>query len=253
MNITTSQKILLPIISLSVAFCMLAFQHIENSSQPIQFSPQENPVVIELFTSQSCYTCNNADAVAHKIKDYKNVILLSYHVDYWNSLGWKDIFSDSTHTDYQRMYENKLEQPSFTPQMVVNGKTQFDGTNIRLLNNSLKEKSTTEPLLSPTALRNGRAIEMFYDLDKNHNYSSAYALLLMDSFKIDINKNPYMNMTLVNPNVVLKKVPLKTSVKKGVLTFELPSMVNENNKFKVALLLQDENMTVVAASIATVQ
>ena len=252
MNITTSQKILLPILSLSVAFCMLAFQHIENSSQPIHFSPQENPVVIELFTSQSCYTCNNADAVANAIKDYENVIVLSYHVDYWNSLGWKDTFSDSRHSDYQRKYENKLHQPSFTPQMIVNGTTEFDGTNIRLLNNSLKEKSTTEQLTSPTASRYGRTVKMSYDLKSHQEFTNAYALLLMDSFEIDINKSPNTNMTLVNPNVVLKKVPLKISVEKGIQTFELPSIVNENNKFKVALLLQDDNMTVVAASIATV-
>lgn len=252
MNITTSQKILLPILSLSVAFCMLAFQHIENSSQPIQFSPQKNPIVIELFTSQSCYTCNNADAVANAIKDYENVIVLSYHVDYWNSLGWKDTFSDARHTDYQRSYENKLHQPSFTPQMIVNGTTEFDGTNIRMLNNSLKKTSTTEKLMSPTASRNGRTIDVSYNLESNQDFTDAYALLLMDSFEIDINKSPNTNMTLVNPNVVLKKVPLKTSVEKGIQTFELPNMINENNKFKVALLLQDENMTVVAASMATV-
>ena len=251
MNITTSQKILLPIISLSVAFTMLAFQHIENSAQPIQFAPQENPVVIELFTSQSCHTCNSADVVANTIKDYENVIMLSYHVDYWDDLGWKDTFSDSRHTDYQRKYENMLNQPAFTPQMIVNGASEFDGNSIRLLNNSLKEKSTTEQLMTPEITRNGNSLEISYNLTAGLNYSKAYALLLMDSYEMDMDKGPNAGMKLVNPNVVLQKIPLQTGINEGAHTFELPKTVRENDKLKVAILLQDDHMKVIGASITT--
>src|SRR5687768_484263 len=59
--------------------------------------------IVELFTSEGCYSCPPADNLLSKIAaENKNLYVLSYHVDYWDHLGWKDPFSQSLFTERQR-------------------------------------------------------------------------------------------------------------------------------------------------------
>jgi hypothetical protein len=91
-----------------------------------------SPSVVELFTSEGCSSCPSADKlVAVAQKEFKeNTIVLSYHVDYWDRLGWKDPFSKAAYTDRQRLYAEHLNlQSVYTPQAIVNGKTEFVGSN----------------------------------------------------------------------------------------------------------------------------
>src|SRR4051812_49377557 len=62
--------------------------------------------VVELFTSEGCSSCPPADkAVAKLLKENNNnVYVLAYHVDYWDNLGWKDMFSSAIYTQTQRAY-----------------------------------------------------------------------------------------------------------------------------------------------------
>jgi hypothetical protein len=91
-----------------------------------------SPSVVELFTSEGCSSCPSADklvAVAQK-EFNENTIVLSYHVNYWDRLGWKDPFSKAAYTDRQRQYAEHLHLESvYTPQAIVNGKTAFVGSN----------------------------------------------------------------------------------------------------------------------------
>jgi len=99
------------------------------------YAQRENKsaIVLELFTSQGCSSCPPADALLEEIREqYKgeNVFVLSYHVDYWNRLGWKDPFSDEKYSDYQRIYGQQFNSRSiYTPQLVVNGSEHFTGSN----------------------------------------------------------------------------------------------------------------------------
>ena len=64
--------------------------------------------LIELFTSEGCSSCPAADDVLEEIqKKYsdKNVLVAGYHVDYWDKLGWKDVFSDGSFTQRQNIIQ----------------------------------------------------------------------------------------------------------------------------------------------------
>jgi len=96
---------------------------------------QRNPVIVELFTSQGCSSCPAADT---NLKDIINeaesaglpVYGLSFHVDYWNYIGWKDPYSNKEFTRRQRTYAQQLGlQTIYTPQMIVNGNEEFVGSN----------------------------------------------------------------------------------------------------------------------------
>jgi hypothetical protein len=62
------------------------------------------PVVVELFTSQSCSSCPPADALLGELAQRGDVVALGFHISYWDGLGWKDPFSSQSSTDRQRAY-----------------------------------------------------------------------------------------------------------------------------------------------------
>jgi hypothetical protein len=92
-------------------------------------------VVVELFTSEGCSSCPPADELlGHLRQDLsaKNiqVIPLGFHVDYWNSLGWKDRFSSADFSQRQEHYAQSLKVDGpYTPQMIVDGETEFVGNS----------------------------------------------------------------------------------------------------------------------------
>lgn len=78
--------------------------------------------VVELYTSQGCSSCPPADAYLGKIADREDIVALSFHVDYWDYIGWKDKFALPENTKRQRKYAGHLGMGYiYTPQLVVQG------------------------------------------------------------------------------------------------------------------------------------
>src|SRR5579883_1298527 len=89
---------------------------------------QSAPVMVELFTSQGCSSCPPADAVLAKLADRPDVVALSYHVDYWDNLGWKDPLASAAATARQKAYRDAVHALQiYTPQMVIGGKLDMTG------------------------------------------------------------------------------------------------------------------------------
>ena len=93
------------------------------------------PTVVELFTSQSCYSCPPAEALLGELSGRADVVALELHVDYWNDLvygsagRWEDPFSDPAFTDRQRRYAARIPGGQvYTPQIVVDGTAQAVGS-----------------------------------------------------------------------------------------------------------------------------
>jgi hypothetical protein len=90
----------------------------------------DRPVVVELFTSQGCSSCPPADALLEELAPRADVLALGFHVDYWDSLGWKDPLSAPGSTERQRDYSRRFGRHEvYTPQMVVDGTRQMVGSN----------------------------------------------------------------------------------------------------------------------------
>lgn len=97
---------------------------------PIEDPGLKTPVVAELFTSQSCSSCPPADEVLGELAAFDNVIALGCHVTYWDHLNWKDTLSLPACTERQRAYaREKGSGRVYTPQMVINGRAEFVGSN----------------------------------------------------------------------------------------------------------------------------
>ena len=118
----------------------------------------QQPVVVELFTSEGCSDCPRADALITEL-DQEHVagnaelILLEEHVDYWNSQGWTDRFSASFYTQRQQDYIREFHLASpYTPQIVIDGHLQGVGNNATAVRRMIAEASSS-PKPSSVSLR----------------------------------------------------------------------------------------------------
>jgi hypothetical protein len=89
------------------------------------------PVVVELFTSQACSDCPPADALLRRVQAQNpDVLALDLHVTYWNGAAWTDPYSLQAATDRQSQYATLAQNPEvYTPEAVVDGESQFVGSN----------------------------------------------------------------------------------------------------------------------------
>lgn len=106
-----------------------------------------SPVVLELFTSQSCSSCPPADKVLFNLaNDNENIIALSCNVTYWNHLHWKDTLSKEFCSIRQRDYVRSLQSRGpYTPQIVINGSDTMVGSQLGQIKRGIL-KQASEPV-----------------------------------------------------------------------------------------------------------
>lgn len=108
--------------------------------------------VVELFTSEGCSSCPPADALLREINLKQTsagqlIVGISEHVTYWNNLGWNDPYSAPVFTDRQSAYVSRLSpEGPYTPQMVMNGRDQFVGSDSGALNRALRDDARRDHL-----------------------------------------------------------------------------------------------------------
>ena len=99
--------------------------------------------VVELYTSQGCSSCPPADVLLGELAGKPNVLALSFHVDYWDYIGWKDPFALKKATQRQRAYAEQLQlRYVYTPQIIVGGKLEVVGSQRKEVRECLQEVST---------------------------------------------------------------------------------------------------------------
>ena len=111
----------------------------------------ERSIVVELYTSQGCNSCPPADEILGELAARDDVIALSFHIDYWDYLGWKDTFSSAEATSRQKQYARFLgARGVYTPQMVVGGVAHAVGSR----------RGRVEELIDAVAARGGPQAEV---------------------------------------------------------------------------------------------
>ncbi|MDQ3711241.1 MAG: DUF1223 domain-containing protein [Acidobacteriota bacterium] len=155
---------------------------------------RKTPVLVELFTSEGCSSCPPADRVLAQLEREQTnpdveIITLALHVDYWNYLGWRDEFSTAMYSERQSGYAEKFKLDSiYTPQMVVDGQTQFVGSNL----------GTAHKAITDAAKMSKANIEL----------SAAENKLKVKISDLLAGENSYVWLAIAEDN-------LKTSVKRG--------------------------------------
>lgn len=117
------------------------------------------PVVVELYTSQGCSACPPADEMMHALAERDDVIALALHVDYWDYIGWKDVFARPEHAERQRGFAARAgKNMVYTPQMVIDGVAHVVGNKpVRVTEILMKHAEAPDPVAVSVA-RDGDAV-----------------------------------------------------------------------------------------------
>jgi hypothetical protein len=131
---------------------------------PIILTTVPAPMVVELFTSEGCSSCPPADELLGELTQRQFVLPLSFHVDYWDYIGWKDRFGDPLFTQRQRAYaEAQGSSMVYTPQMIVAGAIDVVGSDRKAVDKALKTAYTRNTMYRVQIAHNpqGRVIAQF--------------------------------------------------------------------------------------------
>ena len=108
---------------------------------------QTRPAVVELFTSQGCSSCPPAEKLVSELAQRPDVLALTFHVDYWDDLGWRDRFSSPEATQRQREYAQRLQLSSvYTPQAIIDGRDNLVGSNRPAIEAALRGARVGAPI-----------------------------------------------------------------------------------------------------------
>ncbi len=209
----------------------------------------KSPVLVELFTSEGCSSCPSADQNLIGLNEKQSasqaeVITLALHVDYWNRLGWKDVFSAAQYSERQSYYSSKFNLDGvYTPQMVVDGKTQFVGS----------DAGATQKAISSAAQNAKANVELSTAINKlqvkisgvpEHSTANVYVAVAEDNLSTAVKNGENGGKTLQHTSVVRElKIVGTVAANKNSFTaempFELQSGWNKRN-LKFVVFVQNE-------------
>lgn len=203
--------------------------------------------VLELFTSEGCSSCPPADDLMGKIQnEYKNkhVYVLSYHVDYWDNLGWKDIFSKADYTKRQYEYTKWLKkEPIYTPQLIINGKVDYIGsqeTNVR--GGIVKALSKPAEVNLDFSVQKGKdGLVVYYKVYGNSRSTRLVVALVQKSVKRKVKRGENEGKLLSHYQIVRNLIFQKIAIdEKGTLNVYFPKNFDARNG-EIIGFIQDSN------------
>lgn len=203
------------IILLLALFVVAGFftQRISSKASAAEAPAGKGPVVVELFTSEGCSSCPPADALlrdfdsAGKVEGVE-VISLGWHVDYWDRLGWKDRFSSADFTHRQQQYAEAFGSDQvYTPQMVIDGRAEFVGSDGRkaratILNASRLPKASVSLAVQHGPAGRARVEAEVRDLPPSTKEATALLLITERNLQSEVRAGENQGSTLKHSGVV---------------------------------------------------
>ncbi|WP_091132898.1 DUF1223 domain-containing protein [Flavobacterium anhuiense] len=200
--------------------------------------------LLELYTSEGCSSCPPADELLGKIQNEykdKNVYVLAYHVDYWDKQGWKDIFSNADFTKRQYDYAQFLgKEPIYTPQVIINGKTDYIGSQETSLRNGIKlalSKPAAVDLSLETKQQNDK-LSLNYSINGTFKNSHLLIAVVQKSAKSNVKRGENAHRVLSHYQIVQRLQTIDLKVAKGNSTITLPKNFNTQD-FEIIGFVQD--------------
>ena len=235
--------LLLTLFVISVTSNKIIAQNDKNTFQSV--------VVLELFTSQGCSSCPPADKLLEEVKrEYQNkdVIALSYHVDYWNYLGWKDPYSKSAYSEKQRAYGTKFTNGSiYTPQMVVNGIEGFVGSKRSTLYGKIKEyrnKKADHKITISNVKKNNNKVEFNYEVEGSISNKKLKVILVIDERTTYVKSGENRSRTLKNSNIVVNETQIALNDHSGSGSIAIGNEVKSSDELSLVVLVEDNHLDI---------
>jgi len=230
-------------------------------------SPQEAQkpgfAVVELFTSQGCSSCPPADDFLRRLNQLANeeelaIIPLSFHVDYWNRLGWKDPFSKAEYSNRQRQYAAHWNSRRiYTPQMVVNGAKEFVGSNQNtgadIISSALDQRPRVAIKILNTQVSRG-SLNVTYQVDGTNEGDRIHFALVQNPKVTQVRRGENSGRKLAQVNVVraFKTVtaPAADSKDSQQVSLVVPAGVKPSEVRVVAYAQETDSWQIVGATMS---
>ncbi len=167
--------------------------------------------VVELFTSQGCSSCPPADTFLGELARRDGVLGISFHVDYWDYMGWKDPFADARHTRRQRDYVRRFGLDYvYTPQMVVNGRAQATGSDRSAVLSAI-ERARRHDRVPLRLTRNGiGGVRVAVGRTETDEAADLWLVVLDKQHETAVRRGENGGRTLYNYNVARRLVRIAT-------------------------------------------
>ena len=213
-------------------------------------------VLIELFTSEGCSSCPSADKNLEKIAAQakasgQNIYTLSYHVDYWDYLGWKDPYATKQFSDRQRAYASQFKSSRiYTPQMIVNGKTEFVGSNQKTSQQAIKQAiiSKTESAIAVTSVIKDKTVDVHWKVEGLGQQDQVQVALVQNSGQQKVRRGENARRTLTHVNIVRVHKTITNPGAEGQLQFSLPAGLSADDCHVVAFVQTPKAVAAAAKS-----
>jgi hypothetical protein len=216
------------------------------------FAGAARPVVVELFTSQACSSCPAADALMGELRQMQGVIVLSYNVDYWDYLGWRDTLASPEKSQRQYDYAKaRGDMDVYTPQVVVDGGSHYRGSNKSVILAAIARARAATPQNPIGISLTANEHEFIVEIGKGAVAQDATLWLMpfAPSIAVKIEKGENAGKDIVYYNVVRKLVP--AGMWHGAaMTLTLPKqdILLPDCRGAAALLQQGEHGPILAAA-----
>ncbi len=214
---------------------------------------QTTPVVIELFTSQGCSSCPPADALLAQIQEEygADVITLSYHVDYWDYIGWKDPFATKAFTQKQYDYAQKFRSRNvYTPQAVINGRNHYTGSDRPALYRAIQQPSTVADAVSltlPKVVTEGKKVVVDYTLsDTSLAHELTFAITVKEK-TTEVRRGENRNKTLTNSHIVIAEKTVSATTTEGTAYLQLPDWIAAEDTLSIVAYASKDQVGIVSA------
>jgi len=208
--------------------------------------------VLELFTSEGCSSCPPADNLLPQLSKLdSNIIPLSFHVDYWDRLGWKDPFSSSESTERQKKYSDQFHLDGvYTPQLVINGEYELVGSNRSSATSAIKKVLTEKAAVIiniDEVKKNENKLLVTCSSEGDFKRVDLLAALVQKQAVMNVRAGENNGAKLSHTNVV-RSFAKQTAAQKASFTLELPSDVTDNNWQLIIYAQQKDNLKIVGAT-----
>jgi len=217
---------------------------------------QEHPVLVELFTSEGCSSCPPADEILRKMHDMHTqagtlIVTLSEHVTYWNHDGWTDPFSDQDFTDRQSAYGERLGvKEVYTPQVVVNGGAQMNGTvgyNILKAVDAARSTAVTVHIVSAKAEGKKVALTFSVEGELPKKGADVYAVVADDTDTTDVLRGENKGRTITHVSVARRLAKVATVKDSAARTVSVTVPSEGAGGHHVVLIAQEQGVGKVLA------
>ncbi|MEO1032870.1 MAG: DUF1223 domain-containing protein [Bacteroidota bacterium] len=209
-----------------------------------------NVIVLELFTSQGCSSCPPADRLLDEVKS-NTIIALSYHVDYWNYIGWKDPFSKSVYTERQRSYGSKFNSSTiYTPQLVINGQEHIVGSNRRALDQKIAKyaaKANANSVKLSEVSKSEDLVRFNYEIGGGLQDSYIRTILVINERKTSVKRGENRNRELINTNIVVNEQRFKLETNSGKGSLVIPNIVKASDDLSLIVVIENNTLDITGA------